>query len=121
MKHLVLILSALFLCNFNLQAEEKKIELEKKGANQNNYDRTDFSTKISVIQDKNLLLFSSEENINELYFEVKTVTGITITSETFSLVAGQTYTTTIGEVESDVYILEVKINGEIYCGYLGIY
>ena len=64
---------------------------------------------------------SKKENINELYFEVKTVTGTIITSETISLVAGQTYTTSIGEVESDVYILEVKINGEIYCGYLEIY
>ena len=56
-----------------------------------------------------------------MFIAIKTVTNEILLSETFSLVAGQTYTTTIGEVESDVYILEVKINGEIYCGYLEIY
>lgn len=69
----------------------------------------------------NIITFTSESIIEVLYFEVKTLTGETVTSETISLVAGQTYTTTIGEVESDVYILEIKINGETYCGYLEIY
>lgn len=69
----------------------------------------------------NIITFTSESIIEVLYFEVKTLTGETVTSETISLVAGKTYTTTIGEVESDVYILEVKINGETYCGYLEIY
>ena len=116
MKHLVIILSALLLCS-NLQAEQKNVELRKKAKGANRSE----TFCPTVTHDGIFLSFSPEENINELYFEVKTVTGTIITSETISLVAGQTYTTSIGEVESDVYILEVKINGEIYCGYLEIY
>ena len=118
MKHLVIILSALLLCS-NLWGEKREVKLEKKELDKPY--RSETSTKLSIIQDGNFISFSSENNINEMFIAIKTVTNEILLSETFSLVAGQTYTTTIGEVESDVYILEVKINGEIYCGYLEIY
>ncbi len=118
MKHLVIILSALLLCS-NLWGEKREVKLEKKELDKPY--RSETSTKLSIIQDGNFISFSSENNINEMFIAIKTVTNEILLSETFSLVAGQTYTTTIGEVESDVYILEVKINGETFCGYLEIY
>lgn len=118
MRNLVFILSAL-LC-IELLAEERKIEIEKK-TDEKIPERSTTCSNLSVVNEGNIITFTSESIIEVLYFEVKTLTGETVTSETISLVAGQTYTTTIGEVESDVYILEIKINGETYCGYLEIY
>lgn len=56
-----------------------------------------------------------------MYVWVKKTTNEIMMSDTVSLVSGQTYTFFLGDIESDVYILEVKINGELYYGYLEIY
>lgn len=117
MKHLMIILGALLICS-NLWAE-KKVELRKR--RNEGADRSEICVNLTAISDQKIITFISETNIESFYYEVRTITNEILLSETFSLIAGQTYTTSIGEVESDVYILEVKINGEIYSGYLEIY
>ncbi|MBQ8519916.1 MAG: DUF3244 domain-containing protein [Bacteroides sp.] len=117
MKYLVVILSALFLCS-DLWAEERKVELYK---NVEKPERSENSINLTAKSDGNIVTFYSEKNVQGLFVAVKTLTDEIITSEIISLVAGQTYTLSVGEIESDVYILEVKINGELYYGYLETY
>lgn len=118
MKVLVIILSALLLGS-NLWAEERKVELNKNKEFQPN--RSEYSIPLSVTQDDNLVNLTSTVNVADVYFTVKTVVGEVVLSDVISLPANQTYTFSLGNVESDVYILEVKINGELYYGYLEIY
>ena len=120
MKIWIIVLSALLMCS-NLWAEEKKVELDKKVIPPQKQNRSDLSINLEVFMDGSDISFYSDRNIENMYVWVKKTTGETVMSDTASLVTGQTYTFSIGDVVSDIYVLEVKIEDTLYYGYLEIY
>lgn len=118
MRNLVFILSVLLLCS-NLGAEERTVELKKKVETLPN--RSENSINLIVVNDGNNLIFSSIDSFDFFYFDIKTITGETVMADTISLVANQSYTISIENLECDIYVLEIKIGDELYYGYLEIY
>lgn len=120
MKKIVIILSSILLC-LSLWAEERKVELKKEDTKQNTHERSGPSITPLVKLNENTLSLLSEGTFDNVHVVIKTITGETVMADTISLVANQSYTISIENLECDIYVLEIKIGDELYYGYLEIY
>ena len=117
MKRLLIILSALLFSIYSW-SDEVKLDIAKRRGLED--DRSEYAIPM-VTHDNRILNFYSEKNLDNLTILLKNGYGETIISESISLPAQQVYTIHLGDIENDVYILELKVDGIVYSGYVEIY